>query len=140
MIRLPLIACLATVCAIPIALAETVAPTGVSAAHPALSRPVSPSSASSSPASFNPASSNPQSWPVAVSLQTTLKQWAARLGWPAPQFLTDADWPVEVPGSIAGTIDTALTALAEGFAAAPARPRISISANHVIVVSEAGAE
>jgi hypothetical protein len=79
-------------------------------------------------------------WPVTTSLKTTLRNWAQRESWPSPQFLTDADWPVEVPGSIPGSIETALKVLAEGFGRAASRPRIEISANHVIVVSEIGAE
>jgi hypothetical protein len=80
------------------------------------------------------------SWPVATSLKASLREWARRAGWPAPQFLTDADWPVETPGSIPGSIETALKVLVQGFERAPTRPRIEISANHVIVVSETGAE
>jgi hypothetical protein len=79
-------------------------------------------------------------WPVATSLRTTLRDWARRQGWPAPQFLTDADWPVDVPGAIPGSIETALKALAEGFGRASSRPRIELSINHVIVVSEKGPE
>ncbi len=79
-------------------------------------------------------------WPVATSLKTTLRSWAQRQGWPAPQFLTDADWPVDVPGSIPGSIESALKVLAEGFGHASSHPRIEISVNHVIVVSETGAE
>jgi len=80
------------------------------------------------------------SWPVAASLKATLTAWARRQGWPAPQFLTDADWPVDVPGSVGGSIETALKVLAQGFGRAASRPRIEISANHVIVVTETGAE
>lgn len=79
-------------------------------------------------------------WPVATSLRATLHDWARRQGWPAPQFLTDADWPVDVPGAIPGSIETALKALAEGFSRASSRPRIELSINHVIVVSETGAK
>jgi len=80
------------------------------------------------------------SWPVAVSLKTTLRIWARRQGWPTPRSLTEADWAVDVPGSIPGSIEDALNALAAGFARSPTRPRIEISANHVILVSEVGAE
>jgi len=80
------------------------------------------------------------SWPVATSLKSTLYGWAARQGWPAPQFLTDADWTVDVPGSLAGSIEDALKQLAAGFGRSPTRPRIEITGNHVIVVSEVGAE
>jgi hypothetical protein len=80
------------------------------------------------------------SWPVATSLKATLRIWAQRLGWPTPQFLTDADWPVDVPATIPGSIEEALRTLAAGFSRAASRPRIEISGNHVIVVSEIGAE
>jgi hypothetical protein len=80
------------------------------------------------------------SWPVATSLKATLRIWAQRLGWPTPQFLTDADWPVDVPGMIPGSIEEALRTLAAGFSRAASRPRIEISGNHVVVVSEIGAE
>jgi hypothetical protein len=79
-------------------------------------------------------------WPVAISFRNTLKAWARRQGWPAPQFLTEADWPVDIPGSVTGPIENALRILAEGFAKSPTRPQIEISANHVIVVSEFGPE
>jgi hypothetical protein len=79
-------------------------------------------------------------WPVATSLRATLRDWSRRQGWPAPQFLTDADWPVDVPGVLPGSIEDALRALAEGFSRASSRPRIELSVNHVIVVSETGAE
>jgi hypothetical protein len=79
-------------------------------------------------------------WPVATSLKATLRIWAQRQGWPMPQFLTDADWPVDVPGTIPGSIEEALRTLAAGFSRAASRPRIEISGNHVIVVSEIGAE
>jgi hypothetical protein len=79
-------------------------------------------------------------WPVETSLKSTLRAWAHRQGWPAPQFLTEADWVVDVSGSIQGSIEDALKALAEGFGKAPTRPRIEISANHVMLVSEVGAE
>lgn len=79
-------------------------------------------------------------WPVRVSLKSTLRLWADRQGWPTPQFLTEADWPVDVPGSVSGPIDDALRALAEGFAKSPSRPRIEVTANHVVLVSEASAE
>jgi hypothetical protein len=79
-------------------------------------------------------------WPVAKSLKATLRIWAQRIGWPTPQFLTDADWPVDVPGTIPGSIEEALKTLAAGFSRAASRPRIEISGNHVIVVSEIGAE
>ncbi len=74
------------------------------------------------------------------SLRTTLFAWAGTLGWPKPQFLTDADWAVDVPGSVSGTIEDALKAVAEGFSQAPTRPRIEVTGNHVILVSEVGAE
>jgi hypothetical protein len=80
------------------------------------------------------------SWPVATSLKSTLRAWAQRQGWPAPQFLTEADWAVDVPGSISGSIEDALKALAEGFGQSPTRPRIAVTGNHVILVSEVGAE
>jgi hypothetical protein len=79
-------------------------------------------------------------WPVQASLRTTLRSWAQRQGWPAPQFLTESDWPVDVSGSVTGSIEDALKALAEGFSQAPVRPRLSVTTNHVILVSEAGAE
>ncbi len=79
-------------------------------------------------------------WPVETSLKRTLRVWAGRQGWPAPQFLTEADWAVDVPGSIPGSIEDALKALAAGFGKSPTRPRIEISANHVMLVSEVGAE
>jgi hypothetical protein len=79
-------------------------------------------------------------WPVTTSLKSTLRAWAARQGWPAPQFLTDADWAVDVPGSIPGSIEDALKLLAVGFGRSATRPRIEITGNHVIVVSEVGAE
>jgi len=79
-------------------------------------------------------------WPVETSLKTTLRIWTQRQGWPAPQFLTEADWPVDVPGSIRGSIEDALKILAEGFGKSPMRPRIELSANHVILVFETGAE
>jgi hypothetical protein len=84
------------------------------------------------------AGGNGQSWPVATSLRSTVTAWARRQGWPAPQFLTDADWPVDVPGSISGSLEHALRVLAAGFGGAAAHPRIVIAANHVIVVSELG--
>lgn len=79
-------------------------------------------------------------WPVQGSLKTTLRVWAQRQGWPAPQFLTDADWAIDVPGTVSGSIDEALKALAAGFAQSPSRPRIEVTGNHVILVSEVGAE
>jgi hypothetical protein len=79
-------------------------------------------------------------WPVAGSLKATLKDWARRAGWPAPQFLTDADWPVDIPGSIPGSLDDALRVLVQGFGHAASRPRVELTGNHVIVVSEIGAE
>jgi hypothetical protein len=79
-------------------------------------------------------------WPVQTSLKNTLHVWAQRQGWPAPRFLTEADWAVDVPGSVAGTIEDALKALAEGFGQSPTRPRIEVTGNHVIMVSEVGAE
>ena len=81
-----------------------------------------------------------RAWPVVTSLKTTLSSWAEREGWPAPQFLTDADWPVDVPGSIPGSIENALKVLAQGFGRSATHPRIELSANHVIVVTERGAE
>jgi hypothetical protein len=80
------------------------------------------------------------SWPVVTSLKATIQDWARRAGWPAPQFLTDADWPVDVPDSISGSIEQALKVLAQGFGRAAARPRIELTGNHVIVVTERGAE
>jgi hypothetical protein len=77
-------------------------------------------------------------WPVATSLRATIVDWSRRAGWPAPQFLTDADWPVDVPGTISGSIEQALTVLVEGFGSAAARPRIVLAANHVILVSDSG--
>jgi len=88
----------------------------------------------------DPATAPARTWPVAASLRSTLRAWAAREGWPVPQFLTDADWPVDVPGSIPGSVETALKILAEGFGRAATRPRIELSVNHVIVVTELGAE
>jgi Toxin co-regulated pilus biosynthesis protein Q len=79
-------------------------------------------------------------WPVRTSLKATLGAWAQRQGWPAPEFLTDADWPVDVPGTIPGSFEDALRILTQGFGRAATRPRIALSANHVIVVSELGAE
>ena len=80
------------------------------------------------------------SWPVATSLKATVQDWARRAGWPAPQFLTDADWPVDVPGLVPGSIEDALRVLVSGFGHAPSRPRIDLSINHVIVVTEMEAE
>ena len=54
---------------------------------------------------LGPAGPDKTSWPVAASLKSTVRNWAQRVGWPAPQFLTDADWPVDVPGSIPGSIE-----------------------------------
>lgn len=85
-------------------------------------------------------SAPPISWPVTTSLKSTLRAWAQRRGWPAPQFLTDADWAVDVPGSVSGSIEDALKAVAEGFSQAPTRPRIEVTGNHVILVSEVGTE
>ena len=85
-------------------------------------------------------SASPTIWPVATSLKSTLRTWAQRQGWPAPQFLTPVDWAVDVPGSIPGSIEDALKALTEGFGKSPSRPRIEVSANHVMLVSEIGAE
>ncbi len=85
-------------------------------------------------------SAAPISWPVQTSLRNTLRIWAQRQGWPAPQFLTEADWAVDVPGSVSGSIEDALKAVAEGFSQAPTRPRIAVTGNHVILVSEVGAE
>ena len=82
----------------------------------------------------------PSNWQVAVSLKTTLQDWARREGWPPPQFLTETDWAVDMPGSITGSIEDALRALGEGFGKAPVRPRIEVSENHVILVSEVDAE
>ena len=82
----------------------------------------------------------PAPWLVVGSLKATLKSWAQREGWPAPQFLTDADWPVDVPGAIPGSLEEALRTLAQGFGRAASRPRIELTGNHVIVVSEIGAE
>jgi hypothetical protein len=79
-------------------------------------------------------------WPVAASLRATLRHWAERQGWPAPQFLTEVDWIVDVPGSIPGSIEEALKILAQGFGNASIRPRIAVTANHVILVSELGAK
>jgi Toxin co-regulated pilus biosynthesis protein Q len=80
------------------------------------------------------------SWQVTGTLRETLQRWARRAGWPSPQFLTGADWTVDVPGSIPGSIEDAIRSLIEGFGRSPIRPRIEVSANHVILVSEAGAE
>jgi hypothetical protein len=101
--------------------------------NPAASSTLWPTAVTQSPKST-------ASWPVHTSLKATLQEWAHLQRWPAPQFLTQADWPVDVPGSIAGTIEDALRALAEGFAKAPVRPRIEVSSNHVLLVSEVGAE
>ena len=77
----------------------------------------------------------PSAWPVAGSLKATLGNWAKRQGWPAPQFLTEADWPVDVPGSLPGSIEEALKMLLAGFDKAPLRPRIQIASNNVIVLT-----
>jgi hypothetical protein len=91
------------------------------------------------PSSFIGGQAAPRShWLVRTSLRVTLQEWANRQGWPAPQFLTLGDWPVDVPGSIEGTIVDALRALVEGFAKSSIRPRIEVSANHVMLVSEVG--
>ncbi len=82
----------------------------------------------------------PATWPVQISLKNTLRVWAQRQGWPTPQFLTEADWAVDVPGSVSGSIEEALKALAEGFGQSQTRPRIEVTGNHVILVSEVGAE
>jgi hypothetical protein len=92
------------------------------------------------PLSGPPAVAIPVPWPVATSLKSTLRNWAQRAGWPAPQFLTDADWPVDVPGSIPGSIEQALKLLVQGFGRAVSRPGIELTVNHVIVVTEGGAE
>ena len=120
MLRSKMMLVLAAVLAAPSALAEGVDAGAVT--HPIAMAPAAPD------------------WTVTASLNTTLRTWAARQKWPAPQFLTDADWPVEVPGSVRGTIEEALKALVAGFDKAPVRPRIEITGNHVIVVSEAGAQ
>lgn len=78
----------------------------------------------------------PDAWPVAISLKSTLREWALRANWPPPQFLTDSDWPVDVPGAIPGTIQAAIQALPQGFSRASSRPRIEVTENHVILVSE----
>jgi hypothetical protein len=101
---------------------------------------VTQTSDAATPALVTLAAPAAESWPVETSLKTTLRIWTQRRGWPAPQFLTEADWPVDVPGSIAGSIEDALKTLAEGFGKSPTRPRIELSANHIILVSEAGAE
>jgi hypothetical protein len=91
------------------------------------------------PSSAMSAQAAPRShWLVRTSLRVTLQEWANRQGWPAPQFLTLGDWPVDVPGSIEGTIEDALRALVEGFAKSSIRPRIEVSTNHVMLVSEVG--
>jgi hypothetical protein len=95
---------------------------------------------SQAPLSASTAATIQAPWAVAGSLKTTLRNWAQRAGWPAPQFLTDADWPVDVPGSIPGSIEEALKLLAQGFGRAAGRPRIELTVNHVIVVTEIGAE
>lgn len=99
-----------------------------------------PAAAPASPAQLTQGSPAPVLWPVRTSLKSTLRTWAQRQGWPSPQFLTDADWPVDVPGSIPGSIESALQILAQGFGHAASRPRIEIFANHVMVVTEVGAE
>jgi hypothetical protein len=81
-----------------------------------------------------------ESWAVSDSLRSTLANWAKRAGWAAPQFLTDADWPVDVPGSIPGPLTDALRTVAQGFGRASSRPRIELMSNRVIVVTEIGAE
>lgn len=92
------------------------------------------------PSTTTTAVASPATWQVAGSLKTTVRNWAQRSGWPAPQFLTDADWLVDVPGAVPGSIEEALKALAEGFGRAASRPRIEVTVNHVIVISEIGAE
>lgn len=92
------------------------------------------------PLSGSPAAASQAPWPVAASLKVTLGNWAQRAGWPAPQFLADVDWPVDVPGSIPGSIEEALKVLAQGFGRAATRPRIELTLNHVIIVTEIGAE
>ncbi len=109
------------------------------AAKPTAARHHGDTVAATSTNSFTP-SKSPTSWPVAASLKSTLRAWAQRQGWPAPQFLTQADWAVDVPGSIPGSIEDALKALTEGFGRSLSRPRIEVSANHVMIVSETGAE
>lgn len=120
MLRPKMIVVLATALATPSALAQGTAASVVT--HSAAAEPTA------------------LDWAVTASLKATLRTWAARQKWPAPQFLTDADWPVDVPGSVRGTIEEALKALVAGFDKAPVRPRIEITGNHVIVVSEAGAQ
>ena len=121
---------------IPVAVAHGSPVTGIPGAMTAASAKApgaSPALPISAPAALAP-------WPVTTSLKSTLKAWAQRQGWPAPQFLTEADWAVDVPGSIPGSIEDAMRALAEGFGKSTIRPRIEVSANHVILVSEVGAE
>ncbi|HLG85566.1 MAG TPA: hypothetical protein VKZ79_00030 [Alphaproteobacteria bacterium] len=78
----------------------------------------------------------PSAWSVSGSLKSTLRDWAVRANWPEPQFLTESDWPVDVPGAIAGTIEAAIKALPQGFSRASSRPRIEVTANNVILVTE----
>ncbi|MDB5392893.1 MAG: Toxin co-regulated pilus biosynthesis protein, partial [Rhodospirillales bacterium] len=101
---------------------------------------VSAKAADASPVLPNSASQASAPWPVESSLKSTLGVWAQRQGWPAPHFLTEADWAVDVPGSIPGAIEDALKTLAEGFGKSPSPPRIEISANHVILVPEVGSQ
>jgi hypothetical protein len=111
-------------------------------AETAVAQQTSTTGPASRPTTIAPSapSTAPVTWPVQTSLRNTLRVWAQRQGWPAPQFLTEADWAVDVPGSVSGSIDDALKALALGFAQAETRPRIEVTGNHVILVSEVGAE
>jgi hypothetical protein len=79
-------------------------------------------------------------WRIQGSLKSTLRAWAQRKGWPMPHFLTNADWVVDVPGTVTGSIEEALKALADGFSQSPSRPRIEVTGNDVILVTEADAE
>ncbi len=79
-------------------------------------------------------------WRIQGSLRNTLRAWAQQKGWPAPHYLTDADWAVDVPGTITGSIEEALKTLADGFGQSPSRPRIEVTGNHVILVTEVDAK
>jgi hypothetical protein len=135
---------------LPAYAAGTVAPTPSAlgeesqrALPPREAAPPAPNEAASSklwPASPVQLRSGATTWRVQSSLKATLQDWARLLHWPAPQFLTPADWPVDVPDSISGAIEDALRILAEGFAKAPVRPRIEMTSNHVLIVSEVPTE
>jgi hypothetical protein len=136
MVRPYILLLLMSALATPIAVAEQATTAAADGGNARVSTEVAGAS-SPSPIQASPSSAP---WPVETSLKNTLRVWARRQGWPAPQFLTEADWAVDVPGSIPGSIEDALIALAEGFGTAPMQPRIELTANHVMLVSEVGAE